>query len=121
MTLTLDHSQRLNIIAMLDRLECQGRREVWAVCALQSKLDLSDEERTAIGYRKESTPDGGQFVCWSNNGSIQAKPYELDDGDVKRISKAMDQYPVVLGRDKQWWEPLSAQLPEPEEANGHKP
>lgn len=119
MVLTLDHTQRLNIIAMLDRLECQGRRETWAVCALQAKLDLNDEERERIGYRKMKAPDGREFVLWANDNGIAVKNYDLEDAEVKRISQAMDKYPVILARDRMWWEPLNAQLPEPVESNGN--
>lgn len=117
-TLILDPTQRLNVIAMLDRLECQGRREAWAVCALQCKLDLNDDERNRIGYRKQRAPDGREFVLWTNDVSIPAKTFELEDGDVNRISDAMDKYPVILARDRAWWEPLNAQLPSPAESNG---
>ena len=121
MNLSLDHTQRLNIISMLDRLECPGRREAWAVCALQSKLDLSDEERAAIGYQKQRAPDGREYVLWSNNASVPIQTFELDEGEVARISNAMDKYPVILARDRSWWEPLNAQMPEPAESNGHAP
>lgn len=119
MELSLDHAQRLNVIAMLDRLECQGRREAWAVCALQHKLDLSDEERAAIGYRKMRTEDGREFVLWANGPGLPAKSYELEEADLKRIADAMDKYPVVLARDRAWWEPLNEQMPLPLEVNGN--
>ena len=120
MMLSLDHNQRLNLVAMLDGLECQGRREAWAVCNLQQQLDLSDGEREAIGWRKQKTPDGREYVLWNMSG-IDARPYELNDEDILRICRAVDQYRVVLGRDRSWWEPLTAQLPKPAEANGNKP
>lgn len=120
MVLSLDHTQRLNVIAMLDRLEVQGRREIFAVCDLQKKLDLSDEERTLIGYRKLKTDDGREYVMWGNNGEIQIHEFDLPEDDVKRICNAVDKYPVVLGRDKHWWLPLTAQLPAPVESNGDK-
>jgi hypothetical protein len=114
MNLILDHNQRLNIIAALDRLECAGRREAWAVCALQQKLDLNEEERSIIGWRKQRTPDGREFVLWSNGPALDPRYYDLDDQEIERITKALDKYPVILARDKTWWEPLIAQLPEPE-------
>lgn len=102
---------------MLDLLENYGRRETWAVCALQERLDLNDEERQSIGWRKTRADDGREFVIWNRLSVIDAREYDLSDDDVRRICAAIDKYPVVLGRDKHWWVPLTAQLPE---ANGDK-
>ena len=118
MTLTLDHNQRLNLVAMLDILECQGRREVWAVCALQTQLDLNDQERETIGWRKLRSPDGNEYVVWNRTSSLEYHSYELEDDDVKRVCRAVDNYRVVLARDRNWWEPLIIQLPLPEQSNG---
>lgn len=120
MTLTLNHSQRLNLVAMLDALECQGRRETWAVCDLQKQIDLSDEERDAIGWRKAKTPDGREYIVWNQNGNLDARQYELNGEDTERIVRAVDNYRVVLVRDRSWWEPLVAQLPVAAESNGNK-
>ena len=117
-TLVLEPTQRLNIIAGLDRLECQGRREGWAVCALQKCLDLTDEERAIIGWRKQRTDDGREYAMWSNGSALPPRSYDLEDQDIQRICKAMDVYPVVLVRDRAWWEPLTAQLPAPQQDNG---
>jgi hypothetical protein len=121
MQLTLDGTQRINLFSMLDAVEAQGRREAWAICALQSKLELNDEEKQAIEFRKVKGADGREFMLWKNNGHIEPREYELSDDDVGRVCRAVDNYRVVMGRDRAWWEPLVAQLPEPEEANGHKP
>lgn len=121
MNLRLDQSQRLNLVAILDGLECQGRREGFAVCRLQEKIDLNDQERESIGWRKLKAPDGRDYVMWNMNGAGEVREYDLAEDDVKRICQALDKFPVVLGRDKSWWLPLTAQLPEPEESNGNKP
>lgn len=119
MTLTLDHNQRLNLVAMLEALECQGRREAFAVCDLQKQIDLSDDERNAIGWRKSRAPDGREFILWnSQQNGVAPRAYELSEADTARVCRAFDQYHVVLGRDRSWWEPLAAQLPQPEESNG---
>jgi hypothetical protein len=120
MNLTLDHTQRLNLIAMLESLECPGRWEGFAVCRLMEKIQLSDEERERIGWRKMKTPNGQEAIMWNSNGSIEAREYEVSEDDVKRLCNALDKYPVVLGRDKHWWLPLTAQLPQPVQANGDK-
>ena len=116
-TLILDHTQRLQLVAMLDRVECQGRREAWAVCALQEKLDLTDEERDGIGYRKQQAPDGREMVFWNKNGHLP-REYNLSEDEIKWLCNAVDKYRVVLIRDREWWVPLTAQLPKPEEPVG---
>jgi hypothetical protein len=123
--LHLDHEQRLNIIAMLDGIEPpdkysgNGRRGGWVICALQDKLKLSDEEKTAIGFREVQNQDGRKLFAWSNQeGSL--RDYELPDDDIEIVCHALDKFKVILGRDRRWWLPLVAQLPEPVESNGAK-
>lgn len=117
MTLSLDHTQRLNLIALLDVLECP-RREAWAVCKLQDLLDLSEAERQQLGYHKEVV-DGREGYRWDATKSIDRRQYDLGDDDVERISQALDKMPsYMLGRDR-WFRSLQAQLPEPPSNNGH--
>ena len=120
-TLRLDVSQRLNIVAMLDGVECPGgRREVWAVCRLQEHINLNDDEKAAVGYQKLRSPDGREYVTWSlnNNGHHAPREFELSDDDAQRLCRAVDSFRVVLVRDRSWYEPLVAQLPKPAEAAG---
>jgi hypothetical protein len=119
MTLTLDYTQRLNLVAMLDACEAQGRREAWAVCALQSRIDLNDQERDAIGYRRMKTPDGRDYAQWAGANGNAPLPLtvELDEPDTRRICRAVDNYRVIWVRDRAWYEPLVAQLPPPEDLN----
>ena len=117
MTLNLDATQRINLVAMLDGIEAQGRREAWALCALQSRIELNDTEKDAIGFRRMKTPDGREYAMWNNlNGDSTIFTIDLQDEDIKRICRAVDQYRVVLARDRGWWAPLVDQLPQPEEA-----
>ena|SRR5215475_11242758 len=118
MILNLDHTQRLNVIAILDGLECHGRREAYAVCRLQEQLDLNDDERTIIGWRKQKDDKGREYVLWNAQAVIGVKPYEISEDDLSRICKAIDKYPAVLARDKNWYLPLIAQLPDKEQSNG---
>ena len=111
MILTLDHNQRLNLVAMLDLLENFGRRETWAVCALQERLDLNDHERESVGWHRTRADNGREFVIWNREATIDPRDFDFTEDDVKRICNAIDKYPVVLGRDKHWWVPLTSQLP----------
>ena len=119
MILTLDHTQRLQLVSMLDNIEGQGRRGIWAICALQNRLDLNDKEKEIIQYRKMTTPDGREYSAWNNppNGNgIRPLEFEFSEDDTKLICTAVDRYFVVLARDRGWWEPLVKQLPEEKEA-----
>jgi hypothetical protein len=115
MILSLSHVARLNLISLFDGLECKGRREAWLVCALQERLELSDEEREAIGWRKQRTEDGREYVLWNAQQSLPVRDYEMSEDEVARICGALDKAPVVLARDKSWFRPLMEQLPEPKE------
>lgn len=120
-TLRLDIAQRLNIVAMLDQAECPGgRREAWAVCKLQEHIDLTDDEKAAVGWRRLTAPDGREYMTWNlnGNGAYAPKEFEVSDDDVTRLCRAIDGFRVVWGRDRVWYEPLVAQLPQPAEAAG---
>lgn len=118
-TLHLDAVQRLNIVAILDNVECPGgRREVYAVCRLQERMDLTDDEKEAIGWRRLTAADGRTYVTFNPpNGSRTFKEFELADDDVARLCRAVDGFNVILGRDRGWYEPLVAQLPQLAEAS----
>lgn len=115
MILNLDHNQRLHLVAALDGYESHGRREGFTVCRLQEKLDLNEEERMIIGWRKMKA-DEREFAVWSNSNGLPVREYDLSDIEIKCICAAIDKYPVVLGRDKGWWVPLTMQLPDLPEA-----
>lgn len=116
MTLNLDYTQRLNLVAILDMMEVQGRREVHAICNLQNFIDLSDDEKKEINYTKQKATDGREYAMWAANGSADhVKKFEFSEADKDRITKAIDGYRVILARDKSWWMPLIAQIPIVEE------
>lgn len=114
-TLQLDISQRVNLIAILDGVEATGRREAWAVCKLQDQLQITDEEKEHIGWKSLPQPDGRVYATWRmDNGARDLKPFEFADEDMKRVCRAVDQFRMIPSRDRVWWEPLVAQLPEPQ-------
>lgn len=111
-TLFLDVPQRVNISIMLDGIEGVGRRENWAICRLQDQLKLTDEEKIAVGWQ-EIVADGNTYVRWNGPEVSRHKTFEIADDDLARLCRAIDQYRFVRARDKQWYDPLIAQLPEP--------
>jgi len=118
MTLNLDSTQRLNLVAILKSMEVVGRFEVWKTCQLANSIDLNDQEREAIGWRKVKVADNKEYVVWDT--TIQPLEYRLETDDIERICKAVDIARIVPARDLFWYDPLVAQLPPPKEsANGH--
>lgn len=117
--LFLDHIQRLNLIALLDVAEWQGRREGHKVCQLQDRLELDEVEKKSIDYAEEAAPDGRRVPRWSTSKNLPARLFEFSDDDMRRIDKALDneQLRIVLLRDR-WFRSLVAQLPDPDESNG---
>jgi hypothetical protein len=105
MKLTLDHSQRLNLHALLgaQRADVGSIRSIWAV---QDKLSLDADEEKAIELKRECV-GGQERVLWNPSLSLPAKEFEFPDGEIARIKAAIqtwDQYAV--GSDRRWLEPL---------------
>jgi hypothetical protein len=117
-TLQLDHQQRLNLHGLLgsQRASVNDMRALWK---LQDRLDLSDEERAAIGYRVEQINEQ-EVPVWDRQRSLAPREFDLTDAEAARIRKAIDEWPHFLTRtDRLWLEPILAQLPEAS-TNGHK-
>ena len=114
MTLSLDVTMRLNLQVMMDAIERQGRREDWAICALQKRIELTDAERAAIGYKEFQDQNGRTIgATWNppNGNAPELFQIELDEADTKRIVRAVENYRMIASRDRHWWNPLIAQLP----------
>jgi hypothetical protein len=105
MKLTLDHTQRLNLHALLgaQRADVGVIRAIWAV---QDKLALDAEEEKAIELKRELV-SGQERTVWNPSLSIPAKEFDFADVDVARIKAALetwDNYGVAT--DRRWLEPL---------------
>src|SRR5215471_12144975 len=116
MTLFLDHVQRLNVIALLGLQECNvgETRSLWK---LIDTLSLDNDEKETIGFFTQSF-NGDEVQGWDQNKSLPPKTYDLADGDVARIRRAIQTFPrhrVAMAR--RWLEPLMEQLPVEEETD----
>ena len=105
MKLTLDHTQRLNLHALLgaQRSDVGSIRAIWAV---QDKIALDAEEEKTLGVTREVT-NGLERVIWNPSLSIPAREFELVDAEVFRLRAARttwDSY--AAGGDRRWLEPL---------------
>jgi hypothetical protein len=105
MKLTLDHTQRLNLHALLgaQRADVGSIRAIWA---LQDKIALDAEEETTLGVKREIT-NGTERVVWNPTISISVREFELTDTEASRLRAAIttwDSY--ATGADRRWLEPL---------------
>lgn len=130
MILNLTSIQRLNLMVILDGYEppqeSPSKRKIgWDICKLQEKIDLSEEDKKSIKWRKEVVVDDAgrarEFVLWEKNVSLPDREVDLSDNEIDLLCKALDKYPVVMARDKSWWVPLNMQLPEPTEQTVKQP
>src|ERR1035437_3607070 len=101
MKLTLDHTQRLNLHALLgaQRADVGSIRTIWAV---QDRIALDAEEEKALELKRE-TPSGQERVVWNAARSIPAKKFEFTAGEVVRIKAAIetwDGYAAATDRDR---------------------
>jgi hypothetical protein len=105
MKLTLDHTQRLNLHALLGAQRADVG-SIRAICALQDKITLDAAEEKALGIRRE-VANGLERVVWNPALSIPPCEFELGDADVSRLKAALatwDSY--AAGGDRRWLEPL---------------
>ena len=105
MKLTLDHTQRLNLHALLGarRADVGSIRAIWSV---QDKLALDADEEKAIELNREFVA-GQERTVWNPSLTIPAKEFDFADVEVARIKVAIetwDQYGAAA--DRRWLEPL---------------
>ncbi|HOL73875.1 MAG TPA: hypothetical protein PKW45_20690 [Bryobacteraceae bacterium] len=105
MHLMLDHTQRLNLHALLgaQRADVGSIRAIWAI---QDRLALSADEEKAIDLKREIIA-GQEHLVWNPALSIPAKEFEFTDAEVVRIKAALqtwDSYTVAA--DRRWLQPL---------------
>ena len=105
MKLTLDHTQRLNLHALLgaQRADVGSIRAIWAV---QDKIALDADEENAIELKREMV-NGTERTVWSPTLSIPAKDFEFPDPEVARIKAAIETWDSYgANADRRWLQPL---------------
>ena len=105
MKLTLDHTQRLNLHALLgaQRADVGSIRAIWSI---QDRIALGADEEKAVELKREMVA-GQERVLWNPALSLPAKEFEFTDPEVARIKAAIqtwDSYGVAA--DRRWLEPL---------------
>ena len=109
MTLTLDHTQRLNLHALLgaQRADVGSIRAIWAV---QDKLALDADEEKAIDLKRELV-NGQERTVWNPSLSIPAKEVDFADTELARLKAALEAWDGYgVSSDRRWLEPLIASL-----------
>jgi len=105
MKLMLDHTQRLNLHALLgaQRADVGSIRAIWAI---QDRLALSADEEKAIELKREIIA-GQERMAWNSELSLPPREFEFTEAEVVRIKAALqtwDSYGVAA--DRQWLQPL---------------
>ena len=105
MKLTLDHTQRLNLHALLgaQRADVGSIRAIWSI---QDRIALDTDEEKAVEVKREMVA-GQERVVWNPARSIPAKDFEFSDPELARMKAAIqtwDSYGV--NADRRWLQPL---------------
>jgi hypothetical protein len=105
MKLTLDHTQRLNLHALLgaQRADVGSIRAIWAV---QDRIALDAEEEKAIELKREIVA-GQERVMWNPSLSIPAKDFEFTESEVTWIRAALQTWQSYgVSADRRWLQPV---------------
>ena len=105
MKLMLDHTQRLNLHALLgaQRADVVSIRAIWSI---QDRIALDVDEEKSVEVKREIVA-GQERVVWNPALSIPTKEFEFSDPEVARLKAALqtwDSYGVAA--DRRWLEPL---------------
>ena len=105
MKLMLDHTQRLNLHALLgaQRADVGSIRAIWSI---QDRIALDSGEEKAVELQREMVA-GQERVVWNPALSLPSRKFEFSDPEAARIKAALqtwDSYGV--GNDRHWLQPL---------------
>jgi hypothetical protein len=110
MKLSLDHTQRLNLHALMgaQRTTVDEVRMWWR---LQDMIDLSPEERRTINYRIE-TLGGMQQPTWDVDKRLDPREFEFSADEFKKLERIIKEWQsgFFASADRRWLEPLLIQL-----------
>lgn len=108
--LILNHTARLNLHALIgaQRASVDDMRLYWK---LQDRINLTDSEREAVGYRTLMV-DGLQQVGWDASKVLPPQEYEFTPEEFQKLTKVVRSWEpgYLASGDRQWLEPLLDQL-----------
>ena len=105
MKLMLDHTQRLNLHALLgaQRADVGSIRAIWSI---QDRIALDADEEKAVEVKREMVA-GQERVVWNPALSLPAKEFEFPDQEIARIKVALQTWDSYsASADRHWLEPL---------------
>jgi hypothetical protein len=105
MKLMLDHTQRLNLHALLgaQRADVGSIRAIWAV---QDKLALDADEEKTIELKRESV-GGQERVVWNSALMTPVKELDFTDSEIAHMKVAIETWDrYCAAADRIWLEPL---------------
>ncbi|MCE5306813.1 MAG: hypothetical protein LLG20_04155 [Acidobacteriales bacterium] len=105
MKLTLDHTQRLNLHALLgaQRADVGSIRAIWSI---QDRIALDGNEEKGIELKREIV-GGQERVVWNPARSLPAKEFEVTDAELARIKGALQMWESYQAdADRRWLQPL---------------
>jgi hypothetical protein len=109
MKLMLDHTQRLNLHALLgaQRADVGSIRAIWSI---QDRIALDGNEEKALEVKREMV-GGQERVVWNPTLAIPSKEIEFADPEVARIKAAIQTWDsYAVNADRRWLQPLIAVL-----------
>jgi hypothetical protein len=104
MKLTLDHTQRLNLHALLgaQRADVGAIRAIWAI---QDRIALGPDEEKTIELKREMVA-GQERVVWNPALTIPPKEFEFNEPEVARLKAAIQTWDSYVATDRRWLEPV---------------
>ena len=105
MKLRLDHTQRLNLHALLgvQRADVGSTRAIWGI---QDRIALNADEEKAVELKREMVA-GQERAVWNPKLSIPAKDFEFTDPEVARLKTAIQTWDSYgANADRRWLQPV---------------
>ena len=105
MKLKLDHTQRLNLHALLgaQRADVGSIRAIWSI---QDRIALDADEEKSVELKREMVA-GQERVVWNPALSLPAREFEFADPQVARIKAAIQMWDsYIVNADRRWLQPL---------------
>ncbi len=105
MKLTLDHTQRLNLHALLgaQRADVGSIRVIWSI---QDRIALDADEEKAIELKREFT-GGRERIIWNPSLELQRRDFALADAELARVKAALETWDGYgVDADRAWLESL---------------
>lgn len=108
-TIKLGFEARINIVLVLDTQ--QGNLgQLRLLTRIANKIELSDDEKAAIGYVIGPHPAGAQLLAWNRNASLPAKDVTSPGEEAQKLGEVLEGCPYFKRTDLLWPEPIITKL-----------